>query len=131
MEEKGTSSNPNIRQLLSLQYQNGPLLSQTATPQSFVYYFLVALKPNHVHRTSQVRICRDSFTCCRTELEVTDQTCFLHRSKCIDKGPASPRFDPVSPSKLALQWLPCHASVVIGSALGPVGLVPVICDWAR
>ena len=33
--------------------------------------------------------------------------------------------------KLALQWLPCQVSGVIGSALGMVGLVSVYCDWVR
>ena len=33
--------------------------------------------------------------------------------------------------KLALQWLPCPAPGVIGSALGLVGPVSVYCDWVR
>ena len=33
--------------------------------------------------------------------------------------------------KLALQWLPCQAPGVIGSALGLVGPVSVYCDWVR
>ena len=33
--------------------------------------------------------------------------------------------------KLALQWLPCQARSIIGSALGPVGPVSVYCDWVR
>ena len=34
-------------------------------------------------------------------------------------------------SKLALQWLPCQAPGVIGSALGLVSSVSVYCDWVR
>ena len=34
-------------------------------------------------------------------------------------------------SKLALQWLPCQAPGVIGSALGLVGPMSVYCDWVR
>ena len=34
-------------------------------------------------------------------------------------------------SKLALQWLPCQAPGVIGSALGLVGPVSAYCDWVR
>ena len=34
-------------------------------------------------------------------------------------------------SKLALQWLPCQAPGVTGSALGLVGPVSVYCDWVR
>ena len=33
--------------------------------------------------------------------------------------------------KLALQWLPCQAPGVIGSALRLVGPVSVYCDWVR
>ena len=33
--------------------------------------------------------------------------------------------------KLALQWLPCQAPGVIGSALGLVSPVSVYCDWVR
>ena len=33
--------------------------------------------------------------------------------------------------KLALQWLPCQAPGVKGSALGLVGPVSVYCDWVR
>ena len=33
--------------------------------------------------------------------------------------------------KLALQWLPCKAPGVIGSALELVGPVSVYCDWVR
>ena len=33
--------------------------------------------------------------------------------------------------KMALQWLPCQAPGVIGSALGLVGPVSVYCDWVR
>ena len=34
-------------------------------------------------------------------------------------------------SKLALQWLPCQAPGVIGSARGLVGPLSVYCDWVR
>ena len=33
--------------------------------------------------------------------------------------------------KLAIQWLPCQAPGVTGSALGLVGPVSVYCDWVR
>ena len=33
--------------------------------------------------------------------------------------------------KLTLQWLPCQAPGVIGSALGLVDPVLVYCDWMR
>ena len=33
--------------------------------------------------------------------------------------------------KLALQWLPCQAPGITGSALGLVGPVSVYCDWVR
>ena len=34
-------------------------------------------------------------------------------------------------SKLALQWLPCQALGVTGSALGLIGPVSVYCGWMR
>ena len=34
-------------------------------------------------------------------------------------------------SELALQWMPCQAPGVIGSALGLAGTVSVYCDWVR
>ena len=34
-------------------------------------------------------------------------------------------------AELALQWLPCQAAVIMGSALGLVGPVSVYCDWVR
>ena len=34
-------------------------------------------------------------------------------------------------SRLALQWLPCQAPGVIGSAMGLLGPVSVYCDWMR
>ena len=40
------------------------------------------------------------------------------------------RVTPVT-EKLALQWLPCQAPGVIGSALGLTGSVPSYCDWVR
>ena len=39
------------------------------------------------------------------------------------------RVIPVTP--VAVQWLPCQAPGVIGSALGMVGPVSVYCDWVR
>ena len=37
---------------------------------------------------------------------------------------------PVS-ERLVLQWLPCQAPGVLGSALGLVGPVSIYCDWVR
>ena len=33
--------------------------------------------------------------------------------------------------QLALQWLPCQAPGITGSALGLVGPLSVYCDWVR
>ena len=59
--------------------------------------------------------------------------------RLVVKGSASgaedPGFDTLLrrdfPSKVALQWLPCQAPGIIGSALGLVGPVSVYCDWVR
>ena len=68
---------------------------------------------------SQERIYSDNFTCCHTEIEVADQTFYLTQSQYTDTG------------HFALQWLPCLAPGVIGSALGLVRPVSVYCDWLR
>ena len=46
---------------------------------------------------SQGRICSDSFTCCHTEIEVTDPTFHLTQSQYTDTGPTSPSTDPIIP----------------------------------
>ena len=46
---------------------------------------------------SQGRICSDNFTCCHTEIEVTDQTFYLTQSQYTDTGPTSPSADPITP----------------------------------
>ena len=46
---------------------------------------------------SQGRICSDNFTCCHTEIEVTDQTFHLTQSQYTDTGPTSPSTDPITP----------------------------------
>ena len=55
--------------------------------------------------------------------------------KILGSNPACAEIFPgsthTSDLKLALQWLPCQAPGVIGSALGLVGLVLVYCDWVR
>ena len=42
-------------------------------------------------------ICSDNFTCCRTEIEVADQTFHLTQSQYTDIGPTSPSADPITP----------------------------------
>ena len=46
---------------------------------------------------SQGRVCEDKFTCCLTEIEVTDQTFHLTQSQYTDTGPTSPSTDPITP----------------------------------
>ena len=38
-----------------------------------------------------------NFTCCHTEIEVTDQTVYLTQSQYTDTGPTSPSTDPMMP----------------------------------
>ena len=45
----------------------------------------------------QRRICSDNFTCCRTEIEVADQTFCLTQSQYTDTGLTSLRADPMTP----------------------------------
>ena len=46
---------------------------------------------------SQGRICTDNFTCCHTEIEVTNQTFYLSQSQYTDTGPTSPSADTIAP----------------------------------
>ena len=46
---------------------------------------------------SQGQICSDNFTCCHTEIEVSDQTFHLTQSQYTDTGPTSPSTDPITP----------------------------------
>ena len=46
---------------------------------------------------SQGRIRADDFTCCHTEIEVTDQTFYLTQSQYTDTGPTNPSADPIMP----------------------------------
>ena len=46
---------------------------------------------------SQGRICSDNFTCCHTEIEVSDPTFHLTHSQYTDTGPTSPSTDPITP----------------------------------
>ena len=52
------------------------------------------------------RICTDNFTCCHTEVEVTDPTFHLTQSQYTDTGPTSPSTDPITPGA----WLGSHWS---------------------
>ena len=59
---------------------------------------LAGCLPSQQHASvSQGRICSDNFTCCHTEIEVTDQTFHLTQSQYTDTGPTSPSADPVTP----------------------------------
>ena len=55
---------------------------------------------------SQGRICSDNFTCCHTEIEVSDQTFHLTQSHYTDTGPTSPSADPITPGS----WQGSHWS---------------------
>ena len=46
---------------------------------------------------SQGRICLDNCSCCRTEMEVADQSFCLTQSQYTDTGPASPIADLTTP----------------------------------
>ena len=59
---------------------------------------LVSYLTSQLHaNVSQGRICTDNFTCCHTEIEVTDQTFHFTQSQYTDTGPTSPSADPITP----------------------------------
>ena len=55
---------------------------------------------------SRGRICTDTFTCCHTEIEVTDQTFYLTQSHYTDTGPTSASADLIMPGS----WQGSHWS---------------------
>ena len=46
---------------------------------------------------SQGQICSGNWTCCHTEIEIEDQTCYLTQSQCTNTRPTSPSADPILP----------------------------------
>ena len=53
---------------------------------------------SHQHSgLSQRRLRLDKCTCCHTEIELADQTCYLTQSQYADTGPTSPSTDPIAP----------------------------------
>ena len=46
---------------------------------------------------SHGRVCSDNCTCCHTEIEVANQTCYLTQSQYTDTGPTSPSPCPETP----------------------------------
>ena len=60
-----------------------------------VCLFVGCLTSQQHASVSQRRICSDKFTCCRTEIEVADQTLYLSQSQYTDNGPTSPSADPI------------------------------------
>ena len=62
----------------------------------------LACVTSHQHaRVSQGRVCTENCTSCHTEIEVSDQTCYLTRSRYTDTGPTSPHADFLTPAGLA------------------------------
>ena len=71
----------------------GPLVSCSQG----LLLFVGCLTSQQQASVSQGRICSDNFTCCHTEIEVTDQTFHLSQSQYTDTGPTSPSTDPITP----------------------------------
>ena len=63
----------------------------------FVCLLVGCLTSQQQASVSQGRICSDNFTCCHTEIDVTDQTFYLTQSHYTDTGPNSPSADPITP----------------------------------
>ena len=64
---------------------------------SFFFFFVGCLTSQQRASVSQGPICSDNFTCCQTEIEIADQTCYLTQSQYADRGPTSPIADPKAP----------------------------------
>ena len=87
--------------ILSINFNLG-LCSGIYQPFSFKLGLLVCLFVGCVmsqqHASvSQGRICSDNFTCCRTDIEIADQTFYLTQSRYTDTWLTSPGADPIMP----------------------------------
>ena len=60
-------------------------------------WFVACLTSQQHSSVFQGRICSGNFTCCHTEVEVTDPTFHLIQSQYIDTWPTSPSTDPITP----------------------------------
>ena len=65
-------------------------------PKAFVGRLFCLTSQQHAS-VSQEQICSDSWTCCHTEVEVSDQTFYLTQSQYTDAWPTSPSADPTTP----------------------------------
>ena len=65
--------------------------------QSMICLFVGCLTSQQHASVCQGRICSDIFTCCHTEMEVTDQAFYLTQSQHTGTGPTSPSTDPITP----------------------------------
>ena len=87
------------------QQQLNVCIAMTSIRGRLVGWLLACLTSQQHVSVSQGRICRDKFTCCHTEIEVTDrtetentdQTVHLTQSQYTDTGRTSPSTDPVTP----------------------------------
>ena len=88
------------RQRLHRTVRNRPLQRSVACivmGPGFVCLLVGCFTSQQQASVSQGRICLDNFTCCHTEIEVADQTCYLTQSQYTDTGPTSPSADPITP----------------------------------
>ena len=67
------------------------------TRQRIVCLLVACLTSQQHASVSQGRICSDNFTCCHTEIEVSDPTFYLTQSQYTDTGLTSPSADPITP----------------------------------
>ena len=75
---------------------SNPLSSNGDRLGKLYVLFVCCLTSQQRASVSQGRICTDYFTCCHTEIEVTDKTFHLTQSQCTDTGPTSPSTDPIT-----------------------------------
>ena len=69
----------------------------TSQQQASVSQGRICLTSQQQASVSQGLICSDKFTCCHTEIEVTDQTFHLTQSQYADTGRNRPSTDPITP----------------------------------
>ena len=65
--------------------------NKTSPSHNTVTSLVALLQPRGRHLLTPVGVCH-------TEIQVTDQTCYLTQSQYTDTGPSNPSTDPITPS---------------------------------
>ena len=104
----------------------GNMLSASGRRTKIVCWLVACLTSQRSASVSQGRVCSDKCTCCHTEIEGSDQTCYLTQSQYTDTGTTSPTLDLITSGAWQGSHLSASSEV---SGMAPPGTftgVPVL-----